>query len=74
MPSSSLPSAASAAPLQVVHYKKFEHYRKPSRSIQEAEREHATKRPPPSPQDFSTRRLLFTIAITEIPFLLGLTS
>ncbi|CAI9291742.1 unnamed protein product [Lactuca saligna] len=42
------------------------------RAIREAEREHAARRPPPPPpQDFSTRRLLFTIAITSIAILLG---
>lgn len=42
------------------------------RATREAEREHAARRPPPPPpQDFSTRRLLFTIAITGIAILLG---
>ncbi|KAM0018283.1 putative Zinc finger, RING/FYVE/PHD-type [Helianthus debilis subsp. tardiflorus] len=42
------------------------------RAIREAERERAARRPPPPPpQDFSTRRLLFTIAITGIAILLG---
>lgn len=41
-----------------------------SRATREAERERAPRRRPP-PRDFSTRRLLFTIAITGIAVLLG---
>ncbi|XP_071732339.1 uncharacterized protein [Rutidosis leptorrhynchoides] len=42
----------------------------PSRTAREAERDRAARRRPP-PRDFSTRRLLFTIAITGIAILLG---
>ncbi|RZB69648.1 XIAP-associated factor 1 isoform C [Glycine soja] len=43
-----------------------------SRNVREAEREQGARRRPPPPQnDFSTKRLLFTIAITGIAVILG---